>query len=81
MWLKTFHNLSWQKVMHMWRLVIASEHHPHDLCEEEEGHGSGRSTPVADNLPGNIDASPIVITTMKVSIPILCIYKIMQEFV
>lgn len=55
--------------------MIASENHGHDKCEEEEGE-SGRSTPVAGTLaagattaPGPttaIDASPVVITTMKV---------------
>nr|XP_045610736.1 dmX-like protein 2 [Procambarus clarkii] len=53
-------------VMHVWRLVIASEHHAHEVCEDDEGHASGRSTPVIDNLAGGIDASPIVITTTKI---------------
>ncbi|KAK3861276.1 hypothetical protein Pcinc_032726 [Petrolisthes cinctipes] len=60
-------------VMHVWRLVIASENHGHDKCEEEEGE-SGRSTPVAGTTtaaaPGptaaTVDASPVVITTMKI---------------
>ncbi|XP_068239086.1 dmX-like protein 2 isoform X2 [Palaemon carinicauda] len=56
-------------VMHLWRLVIASEAHSVDTGENEGGHGvSGRSTPVADNNAGqgHIDASPIVITTSKI---------------
>lgn len=52
----------------MWRLVIASESHAHELCEDEEVHGIDCNTPVADNLAGHIDASPIAITTTKVSI-------------
>ncbi|XP_071522289.1 dmX-like protein 2 [Panulirus ornatus] len=53
-------------VMHVWRLVIASESHGHELCEDEEGRGTGCSTPVVDNLAGHIDASPIAITTTKI---------------
>ncbi|XP_069954424.1 dmX-like protein 2 isoform X5 [Cherax quadricarinatus] len=53
-------------VMHVWRLVIASEHHAPEICEDEDGRGSGRSTPVIDNITANIDASPIAITTTKI---------------
>lgn len=56
------------KVMHMWRLVIASESHGQERMEDEGHIPSGRSTPVADNMAGqnNVDASPIVISTTKV---------------
>ncbi|KAK7072832.1 DmX-like protein 1 [Halocaridina rubra] len=56
-------------VMHMWRLVIASETHTYNSAENEEGQvGSGHSTPVGDNAAGqgHIDASPVVITTSKI---------------
>ncbi|XP_042889042.1 dmX-like protein 2 isoform X6 [Penaeus japonicus] len=55
-------------VMHMWRLVIASESHGQERMEEEGQIPSGRSTPVAENMAGqnNVDASPIVISTTKI---------------
>ncbi|XP_076053753.1 rabconnectin-3 alpha isoform X2 [Oratosquilla oratoria] len=52
-------------VIHMWRLVIASQHHTHEGHEGEE-YGSGRSTPVAGTQAQRVDALPVVIKTAKI---------------